>query len=147
MYTVHAVWRSFFSFCFAGASASIENSEGETPLVIAEYAKHDDVVKLLSEAIEDAGSPFSTQPSEGLGIHVHAIYELVTACLSVSKESFCIYWPSKYLLITCLPSLPTYLPACLPTSVGLKLHEQLFIVTTSTFVVLVTFVHNDKFFI
>ena len=46
-----------------------ENSEGETPLVIAEYAKHDDVVKLLSEASEDAGGPPSTQPSEGLGTY------------------------------------------------------------------------------
>ena len=72
-----------FSFYFVGASASIENSEGETPLVIAEYAKHDDVVKLLSEASEDAGGPPSTQPSEGLGMYMYIHLHLHVCMLSI----------------------------------------------------------------
>ena len=45
-----------------GAEASTLNQEGESPLDHAEYRKHDDIIKLLKEAMEkitggDTGEP------------------------------------------------------------------------------------------
>lgn len=36
----------------AGADVSIQNQEGETPRMHAEYGNHDDVAKVLREAVE-----------------------------------------------------------------------------------------------
>ena len=47
----------------AGAEVDVVNSEGENPVVLAEYARHEEVVKLLKEAMEQAGI---VPPPEGL---------------------------------------------------------------------------------
>ena len=56
----------------SGAQVGLQNAEGETPLLLAEYAKFEEVAKLLREAMQQAGIP------EGM-IHVvrgHLIHVL-----------------------------------------------------------------------
>lgn len=54
----------------AGAEVDVVNSESENPVVLAEYARHEEVVKLLKEAMEQAGI---VPPPEGWGSDIHII--------------------------------------------------------------------------
>ncbi len=47
----------------AGSDVSIQNQEGETPRMHAEYGNHDDVAKVLREAVEME----SVNRDEGMG--------------------------------------------------------------------------------
>ena len=46
-----------------GASVGVQNAEVETPLQLAEYGKHEEVAKLLREAMQQAGI---TPKAEGI---------------------------------------------------------------------------------
>ena len=84
----------------AGAGISIENSEGDSPLQIAEYAKHSEVIKLLRDA-EEAGVASPNQNTEG-----------VCACACVCVRAFTLYmYCLPFISSSCLlfSLLPTYM--------------------------------------
>ena len=49
-----------------GADVNILNQEGESPLEHAEYRKHDDLIKLLKDALEKATGETAAE-GEGVG--------------------------------------------------------------------------------
>ena len=54
---------------------SVENSEGESPVQIAECTKHSEVIKLLQEA-EETGGKSPTRNTEGVCV----LYILICTC-------------------------------------------------------------------
>ena len=49
-----------------GADSNIQNQEGESPLDHAEYGKHEDLIKLLKDALEKATGETAAE-GEGCG--------------------------------------------------------------------------------
>ena len=78
-YTVHVMymWCSCDDHVTSGASVSVENSEGESPVQIAECTKHSEVIKLLQEA-EETGGKSPARNTEGV-------------CVCVACTCTCIY--------------------------------------------------------
>ena len=103
----------------AGAGISIENSEGDSPLQIAEYAKHSEVIKLLRDA-EEAGVASPNQNTEG-----------VCACACVCVRAFTLYmYCLPFISSSCLlffppPYLHVHVPHFLPLSLSLPLSQRL----------------------
>ena len=58
---------------------SVENSEGESPVQIAECTKHSEVIKLLQEA-EETGGKSPTRNTEG--VCVCCMYSYVCVCVA-----------------------------------------------------------------